>query len=476
MEQNRPAPCSGSFRAASNLSILGSRNPGKVSRLAGAVVSKPSRRDFIKLPGIAAAGPFFLFPDRARSAQPTLRIAQWVHPVPGFDQWFDNEYVKEWGKQHETRVIVEHIPVERINARAAAEVAAGQGHDLFMFPWPPATYQQHALDHTEVYQAVGNRHGNVNALGHRSTFNPKTKRYFAFADSWIPAPVHYYADYWGEANTPYGPSNYDTLRAGARKIRARRGVACGLPLAPELESNITLQTILLAFRSSFQDEEGNICIDSSRMTIQALKFVKALYDDGGTPEALAWGPAGNARAMLARKTSCTVNGIGLLRTAEKEHPELARNILLRPPLLGPGGVLSVPHVTSCQVIWNFARNKEGAKQFLVDLVDNFHTVFDKSRSCNFPIYQNTVPDLIVRLSKDPVADPPFKYEELKDALKWTRPIGHPGFATPEAMEVFDTFVIPKMFASVVRGELSAEDAASATEKEMKRIYEKWRKA
>ena len=39
---------------------------------------------------------------------------------------------------------------------------------------------------TGIYQEVGNRHGNVNALGHRSTYNPKTKRYFAFADScWI---------------------------------------------------------------------------------------------------------------------------------------------------------------------------------------------------------------------------------------------------------------------------------------------------
>ena len=44
------------------------------------------------------------------------------------------------------------------------------------------------------------------------------------------------------------------------------------------------------------------------------------------------------------------------------------------------------------------------------------------------------------------------------------------------MEVFGTFVVPKMFLSVVKGDLTPEDAARAAEKEMKRIYEKWKEA
>ncbi len=438
-----------------------------------------TRRNLIGMMGAGTAaslGPFFLFPDRARAQQKTLKIAAWPHFVPQYDEWFDRVYTQDWGKRHDTNVIVDRIPVDKINARAAAEVASGKGHDLFMFPWPPAIYHRHAIDHAEIYQAVASRHGNVNRLGHQSTFHPRTKRYFAFADSWIPAPVHFFADYWGEVSTPFGPSNYDTLHAGTRKIRAQRGIPGGLALAPGLESNITLQTLLLAFRSSFQDEDGNVNINSSYMTIQALKFVKALYEDGGTPEALKWGPSGNAQAMLARKSSCTVNAISLLRAAERQNPKLAENILLRPPLLGPGGVLEVPHVTSCSLVWNFAENQDGAKQFLADLIDNSKEVFEKSESCNFPIYQNTLPDLMHRLSQDPKGGSLAKYEELKDALKWTRNLGHPGFATPEAMEVFGTFVIPKMFLSVVKGDLTPEDAARAADKEMKRIYEKWKEA
>lgn len=450
-------------------------------RLAGVLVNRmkafqPSRRDLLWLPAAGVNLSPLLLSRQARAQQKTLKIAVWTHPVTGYDSWFEGVYANQWGERHDTRVTVDRFGSNQISAAASAEVKAGEGHDLFMFPWPPAVFHQHAINHREVYEAVSYRHGNLPEFAHKSTFHPRTKQYFAFADSWTPAPLHFWQDLWAEANTPLGPSTYDTLRAGVRKIRLAHGVPCGLSLARGLESNITLQSILWGFRTGFQDVDGNVSINSSYMTIQALKYVKALYEDTKSPEALAWGPAGNVQAMLARKVSCTINGIGLLRTAEAQTPDLASNILLRPPLLGPAGILGAPYVTSCWVVWNFARNKAGAKQFLVDLIDNSRIVFEKSQSSNFPTYQDTVPDLINRLAKDPNGGPFRKYWELKDALHWTRHLGYPGFTTPEVMEVFDTFVIPKMFASVVTGDLTPEDAARAAENQIKRIFDKWRQA
>ena len=173
------------------------------------VSGKPGyRRDFLKLAATAAAvGPFFLFPARARAQKKTLKtlkIAKWAHFVPEHDAWFENVLAKEWGRQHDTEVTVDHIPVEEIGARASAEAAARRGHDLFMFPWPPAEYQRQVIDHAEIYQSVSFRHGNVDRLGHKSTFDPKTKKYFAFADSWMPAPLLYFEDYWSAVNMPLG--------------------------------------------------------------------------------------------------------------------------------------------------------------------------------------------------------------------------------------------------------------------------------
>jgi multiple sugar transport system substrate-binding protein len=437
--------------------------------------ARPSRRDVVRLAAAtAAAAPFVILPERTLAGLPTLKIAKWAHFLPAYDEWFAGVLAEEWGRQHDTKVVVDHIPAESIHAAAAAEVAAGRGHDVFMFPWPPAEFQKHAIDHAEIYQTVAFKFGNLDRFAHRSTFDPKAKKYFAFADSWIPAPVHYFEDHWREVGMPLGPVHYGSLRSGGQRIREALGVPCGLALTPSLESNVTLHTLLYGFHSQVIDAAGNVTIGKSALTVEALKYVKALYEDAGTPDQLAWGPSGNVRAMLARKTSSTINAISLLRTAEREAPAVAGKIRLSPPLHGPAGVLAFPHVTNCSVVWNFAQNQEGAKQFLADLIDNSRTAYEKSAGCNFPMYQKTVPNLIVRLEDDPQADPPYKYKELKDALYWTRNLGFPGYANPVGMEVFNSFVIPRMFLSVVTGQSSPQDAAQAAEAEVMRIADRWK--
>jgi multiple sugar transport system substrate-binding protein len=436
----------------------------------------PSRRDAVKLAAAAAAVPFVVLPERPLAGQRVLRIAKWAHFLPAYDEWFAGELAAEWGRQHDTRVEVDLIPAENVHAAAAAEIAAGHGHDVFMFPWPPAEFQKHVIDHAEIYQTVAFKFGNLDRFAHRSTFDPVAKKYFAFADSWIPAPFHYFEDHWRDVGMPLGPIHYGSLRSGGRRIREATGIPCGLALAPSLESNVTLHILLYAFRSHVLDSAGNVTLGKTALTVEALKYAKALYDDAGSPDQLAWGSSGNAQAMLAGKTSCTTNAISLLRTAEKMDTALASRIRLSPPLLGHAGVFAFPHVTNCSSIWSFAQNQEEAKQFLADMIDSSKTAYEKSAGCNFPIYQKTLPNLIVRLTDDPHADPPWKYKELKDALYWTRNLGFPGYASPAGMEVFNRFIIPRMFLSVVTSKSSPEDAVQAAEAEITQIADRWKQA
>src|ERR1700751_1794779 len=97
-----------------------------------------SRRDFIKIAGaggIAAGslGPAFLFPERAAAQQKTLKILQWSHFVPAWDEWFNKTYTVQWGQKNNTQVTVDNINLTQLNARGASEVQAKTGHDLFMF-------------------------------------------------------------------------------------------------------------------------------------------------------------------------------------------------------------------------------------------------------------------------------------------------------------------------------------------------------
>lgn len=432
-----------------------------------------SRRRFIAV-AACAAGPFFLFPSRSVASQKTLKIAKWSHFVSEFDQWFAS-MAKEWGQKNDTKVIVDEIAVERVNATAAAEAKNGTGHDVFIFPWPPAEYYQHAIDHGEIYQMAASKYGAIPQLAHRSTFHVRKKTYFAFADFWAPSPLQFFQDYWAEVGMPLGPVHYGSLRSGGKKLRDKLGIPCGLAFTPTLEGNVTLHTLLYAFRAWLLDANGALLFNKNVFAVQALKYIQALYQESGTPQQLAWGPAGNVRAMLARKTSCTTNAISLLRDGETQDPQVASKILIQPALIGTNGVgvTALPHVTNCSLVWNFAQNQDGAKQFLADLIDGSRTGYEKSLGCNFPIYPKTVPDLIVRLSKDPKADPSYKYTALKDALHWTPNLGVPGFATPAYMEVFNSFLVPRMVKSVLTGESTPEAAASMAAAEIQRISEKW---
>jgi ABC-type glycerol-3-phosphate transport system substrate-binding protein len=438
---------------------------------------KTSRRNFLKLAaGAAAFGPFFLFPERARASQQTLKIAKWAHFLPEFDQWFVDVLAKEWGQKNDTNVTVDIIPVEQIRDRAFGEVKAGTGHDLFIFPWPSAEFSQHVIDHGEIYQAVLSRVGAIQQLAHRSTFNSQTKKYFGFADFWVPSPMHFFEDYWGPIGMPMGPVHYGGLLSGAKKIREQFGAPCGLAFSPTLEGNVTLHTMLYASRAWIFDGHGGVVFNKNVYATVALKYIQSLYQQAGTPEQLTWGSAGNVRAMLAHKTSCSINGISLLRTAEKENADTAKKLRLQPPLIGKNGmgITALPHVTNCSAVWNFAQNQAGAKKFVGDLVDSSRTGYDRSKGCNLPIYPKTLPDFVLRIQKDPAADPPYKYAELQDALHWTPNLGVPAMANPAFMEIFNSSVVPRMVAKVLKGEQSAEDAAAAGAAEMQRIADKWK--
>ena len=433
-----------------------------------------ARRDFIKLAAGATAASPFILGSGARAASKTLRIAKWAHFVPEFDVWFES-VARDWGARQHIKVTVDTIPVEKVAAVAAAQTRAGKGHDICIFPWPPAEYHQHAIDHGAVYRLVANKYGAIQQLAHRSTFNLHTHQYFAFADFYMPTPIQFRQDSWEKVGMPVGPMTWSSLRVGGRDLRAKFGLPLGLAFTPTLEGNVTLHTLLYSHRAWLLDANGDTLFNKNVFGLVALRFIESLYRESGSPEQLGWGSAGNVRAMLAGKASVSSNAINLVRAAEKQDPQLAGKIWLQPPLLGTNGmgVTALPHVTNCSVVWNFGRNQDAATQFLADLVDSSRTGYEKSLGCNFPIYPKTVPDLIVRLSKDPHAAPSFKYTALKDALHWTPNLGVPGFATPAYMEVFNSFLIPRMVQSVLQGERSPEDAAARAAAEIHSIVTKW---
>lgn len=433
-----------------------------------------TRRDVVKAAGVGAlaagVGPA-IFTGKARAQQKTLTILQWSHFVPGYDKWFDETYTKQWGEKNGIQVRVDHISATEIPARAAAEVSAQKGHDLFMFLSPPAAYENQVIDHTEIVQEVERKHGKMLELAHKSSYNPKTKKYFGFSDSYVPDPGNYRKDLWDDVGV--FPDTWEDVLKGGRKIKQKHGSPVGIGLSQELDSSMAMRAILWSYGGSVQDENGRV-VFNSKPTIEALKFVRALYKETMTPEIFTWDPSSNNRFMLAGKGSFACNAISITRTAEKTNPEMSEKIQIARTPKGPVRRIAAEHVMDVYVIWKFAENKDAARKFLIDYIDNFHDGFVASEFYNFPSFPKTVPDLVKLISNDPKAKPPEKYKVLADVTEWATNVGFPGFSTAPIDEVFNTWIIPTTFAKVALEQMSPEEGARSGEREIKRIFEKWK--
>ena len=134
-----------------------------------------TRRELLKKAGAGAIGlgvagsaaPFsFAGPLRyqGRWLKGDLSIIQWVHFVPAYDDWFDNTWVKQWGQANDVQVKVEHINNTLLDTRAAAEVAAQSGHDLFFNLHPMASYEDQVINHASIVHEIETLH---RTWGHR---------------------------------------------------------------------------------------------------------------------------------------------------------------------------------------------------------------------------------------------------------------------------------------------------------------------
>src|ERR1044071_3934204 len=312
-----------------------------------------------------------------------------------------------------------------------------------MFLAPPAAYEKQVIDHREIYNAVQKKHGKSIELGYRSTYNPKTKKFFAFSDSYVPDPGNYRQDLWADVGFPNGPDSWHDLLVGGKRIKDKHGNPVGIGLSQELDTNMVMRAILWSYGGSEQDQHGNVTLNSKN-TIQAGKL------------------------------SYVANAISVTRSAEKDNPDMSKKIQLRPALRGPVRRIACEHVMDCYVIWDFAENKEDAKKFLIDYIDNFETAFKASEFYNFPCFPSTVPNIKQLIANDPKGVPPNKYAVLGDVLNWATNVGYPGYASAAIDEVFNTFVIPTMFAKAAKDEMTPEAAVKAADEEVRRIFAKWK--
>ncbi len=427
--------------------------------------------------GAAGAGAPYAFAGpmrfKGRWLKGDLSIIQWVHFVPAYDVWFDNTWCKQWGEKNDVQVNVEHINNTLLDTRAAAEVAAQSGHDLFQNLHPMASYEDQVINHASIVAEIERKVGKYGPLGKASTYNPKTKKYFAVSDNYVPDPVIWRHDLWNDIGQ--SPATWDHVMAAAPKLKAK-GHPIGIGQSQELDSDMALIAFMMCFGAFIQDEDNRPTLGSKR-AVEAVSFMASLYKKGEDPAIFGWNPASNNNYLYAGTASMILNAISATRTPEQLNLPFADQLWIWPIPAGPHGRLGLEHVMGCYNIWKFSKNKENAEKFLADLCINYKQATLASQLYNFPSFPGAFPFSAIR--KVAAADPhkpKGKYTILTTiAEKYTHNIGYPGTTNAAMDEVFSKYLIPQMFAQVSQGKLSAADSVRDTNNVVKDIYAKWKK-
>jgi multiple sugar transport system substrate-binding protein len=457
-----------------------------------------TRREFVKIAGVGAisagVAPTLLLPGRGYAADKELKILVWSHFVPRFDkEWYDN-FAKKWGQANGVAVTVDHIGLAEIPSRTAAEVAAGKGHDLIEWISPPSQFEPSVLDMGDLVKEAEKRFGKMHPLCRRSSYNPNTKKYYSFCPGWTIDPGDYRKSLWEKAGKPNGPVVWEDLITYGGKIKREQGIQLGIGLSQELDSNMAARALLWSYDSSIQDANENVVLNNKN-TVEAVAYMARLYKEAMVPEVFAWTAVSNNQALIAGKAAYILNSISAYRSAQKEVPEIAKDIYFTPALKGPRGAgYSCEHVIYNYIVPKYSKNVESAKKFLLELVANYDQAMYSSELYNSPAFFDApVPSgsrgyPAVKGAKkmrdlhnawfdnDPFALPgeaKGKLSVLKDAEKWSTNMGYPGPANPAEGEVFATFVLPNMMANAAKG-MKPEQAVADAEKLVKQIFAKWR--
>jgi ABC-type glycerol-3-phosphate transport system substrate-binding protein len=459
----------------------------------------PDRRQFLRAVGVAGMGaaiaactsepggggpgggeeaagqaPSVSFTEPRTKLSGDLKILLWSHFVPSHDQWF-RPFAQDWGKKTGVNVTVDHIDNAQIPTRIAAEIQAGQGHDVIQYIAPLSQFEPSVLDLKDLTDEATKRWGQQLELSKQSSFNPATGRYYAYSPGWVPDPGDYRTSLWTAVGLPKGPTTWDELLEGGTEIKKSKGTQLGIGMSQEIDSNMAGRALMWSYGASVQDENEQVVINSEE-TVAAVEFMTKLFKGAMTDEVFSWNAASNNQGLVAGKLSYILNSISAWRTAQGSNPDVANDVGFVPALRGPADARAAQHVLYNWIIPKHAANPDAAKEFLLYYTENFASATWHSKLYDFPAFAERVPQLDGWLAKDPYgANPADKLAFLKDATSWSTNIGYPGPSNTAIGEVFGTFLVPNMFASAARGEASPKEAVAQAEAQIKPIFEKWRK-
>ena len=435
-------------------------------------LADPSRRTFLKTAGAvgAAAGLEGVLAARRAPAlaQGTrIHLLQWVDFIPEGDAEVRRQ-VAEYSKQANVEVVFETINANDLQARITAAIQSGSGPDIIMMlhNWPHL-YAGGLADVGDLCEWKAADQGG---------YYPHSEAAARLGKKWLALPygtgaplIAYRRSWFADVGASQPPRTLEEYKKIGIALKAK-----GKPIGQTLghtfgDAPAWTYPFTWTFGGAETDPSGeNILIDSKE-TREALRFAKALFDEGMTPEVFSWDDASDNR-FLASGVGCWIHdAISAYRTTEDTNPDVFKNTHIAMEPAGPGGKRVSTSAVNVYMIWKFSKYQPAAKEFLVHFMEEFKDGMVQSRGYNMPYLLGDAQKPMPIIGSDP------KMQILQDFPKLVAFYGYPGPFTTPIQEVVNLFVLPDMFTRVARGQ-SVDDVMKWGVGEYQRIFSKHKRA
>jgi multiple sugar transport system substrate-binding protein len=434
--------------------MLGSGEAGSTG------MNAPSRRRFLKLVGVGAAGAA-LGPPRASAAARSITVLHESSFIKPFDEYFQNTLAPAYEKETGIKVNYELTSVGSLPTRISTVAETGSGADITMnLTLTPFLYDEKYLDVSDIAAEIGNTQGGWYDAGREAVVVGGKWKAIPFSN--IGQLMNWRSDWFAEVGFKEFPETWDELYEAGKKLKAKDH-----PFGFELghgfgDNHGWLYPLLWSYGGAEVARDGKTVVIDSDETARAVDFARKFFRDTMLDDVLGWTDVSNNKAFLAEQISCTNNAESILFVAKRDFPEIAKVTDQSMNPAGPKGRFHFLNPISHSV-FNFSPMREEARAFLRWLMD------EKQLSGWYAVAVSYYQPLLHGYDNAPMWNVEPRNLPYRDALKDAHLPGWPAPPDRRLAESIAKYVVVDMFAKACAG-ASTKDVIKNAEAQLKEIY------
>ncbi|MER7455937.1 extracellular solute-binding protein [Micromonospora sp. NPDC126480] len=369
-----------------------------------------------------------------------------------------------WAEAHDGTVELTFAKEWREQIAAVVESRAGE--DLGeLFANQAHIYADRLVDLTDLCESIGESNGGWYDVAKDACV--VDGRWRAIPRAYTAHVMNWRTDLFEQVGFTRFPGSWSELVEVATRLRDAKlpRVALTMNQAGPNDSASVAYSLLWSYGAAEVEADGRTVAINSSQTREAIKLMQELAAVSA-PEISSYDEGGNNTSFLAGKIAVTQNATSIWYTAQKQAPEIAEKMSHARYPAGPVGRQQLVEMNSL-AIFGHSKRVEPAKAFYRYLMEpeQLSALAEIAITYYTPLLKNYEGLRSMPWNSEP------KLDGLRGLAADGRMPGWPGPASRQSAQAYNNQTIVNMFARVISGKASVDEAIRAAEDELKKVYE-----